>query len=349
MHMKVTIKELAERAGVSKTAVSFAFNNPSRISKETYNRIMTIANEIGYFPDPVARILATKTTQTVGILFPQPVAEILTNPYIAEIVRGAGAVCDKEGFSLALLSPVKGIINHTIQNAAVDGMIILGVDKNSDVHSTFKQRNMPYVTIDAGETDGFVNVGVDDGVLAEKLMDILLDNGHRHITVCPLNPIAVELSEDTSNLEHTTTSDVRRRGIARSIEKHGLKENDSVFLEFTTIGTNSEECYERAKVFFQENTESTAVFCMADVQALGFYKASRDLDLVIPDSLSIVSFDDLPMMDVVSPGVTTAHQSAYDKGCTAAKLLFSQIAGEKPESVLLDSFIVERGSVGLPR
>ncbi|MCQ2983066.1 MAG: LacI family transcriptional regulator [Treponemataceae bacterium] len=346
--MKVTIKELAERAGVSKTAVSFAFNNPSRISKETYNRIMAIAEEIGYFPDPVARILATKTTQTVGMLFPQPVAEILTNPYIAEIIRGAGAVCDSKGYSLALLSPLKGIINHTIQSAAVDGMIILGVDKNSEVHSSFRQRNMPYVTIDAGKADGFVNVGVDDGLLSEHLMDNLLDNGHRHITVCPLNPISSELDETAGDLEHSTTSDVRRQGILRSIEKHGLKENQTVFLNYIIIGTNLEESCEKAKTFLQSEHQSTAVFCMADIQALGFYRAARDLGISIPDGLSVVSFDDMPMMDVLTPAVTTAHQSGYEKGYTAASLLFNQLEGSAAESVVLESHVVERGSVTRP-
>ena len=134
--MKVTIKELAEKAGVSKTAVSFAFNNPKRISSETYERIMKIAKEIGYSPDPVARILATHQTQTIGLLFPQSITEVLQNPYIAELARGVGSVCDKEGLALTLLSPLKGIVNNTIQNAAVDGMIILGVDKNSTVHDS---------------------------------------------------------------------------------------------------------------------------------------------------------------------------------------------------------------------
>ena len=67
-----TIKDLASRAGVSKTAVSFAFNSPERISKETYQKIMDIAKELGYVPDPVARGLARRKTQCIGILLPQP-------------------------------------------------------------------------------------------------------------------------------------------------------------------------------------------------------------------------------------------------------------------------------------
>ena len=81
--MKVTIKELAEKAGVSKTAVSFAFNNPKRISEETYKRIMKIAKEIGYTPDPLARILATKQTGTIGVLFPQSVSPTPHSSWLA--------------------------------------------------------------------------------------------------------------------------------------------------------------------------------------------------------------------------------------------------------------------------
>ena len=141
--MKVTIKDLAEKAGVSKTTVSFAFNNPSRISKETCEKIMTIAKEIGYSPDPVARYLATKQTGTIGILFPQAVAEVLENPYCADLVRGIGAVCDQHDLSIILLSPLKGVLNNTIKNAAVDGMIIFGIDNDSSIHTSFTMRNMP--------------------------------------------------------------------------------------------------------------------------------------------------------------------------------------------------------------
>ncbi|MCR4713678.1 MAG: LacI family transcriptional regulator [Treponemataceae bacterium] len=339
--MKVTIKELAEKAGVSKTAVSFAFNNPKRISSETYERIMKIAKEIGYSPDPVARILATHQTQTIGLLFPQSITDVFQNPYISELVRGVGAICDRAGLALTLLSPFKGIVEHTIQNAAVDGMIILGVDKYSSVHETFKLRNMPYITIDATVTDEYTNVGIDDKKLAEELMDLLLDNGHTRISFCALKPIAVDITEGI----HSTTTDARRNGIESSIKKHNLSDEVKKRFRFLESDTSFSKSYEIAKMHLMEQNRPTAVFCMGDIQALGFYCAAEELGLKIPEDISIVSFDDLPISSIIKSGLTTAHQPGFEKGMTAAELLVRKMNGESCSSVILPAYIENRGSV----
>ena len=78
---RVTIADVAERAGVSKTAVSFAFNNPDRLNVATASRILEIANELGYRPDPVARMLTQRRTGSIGILTPQDLSVIFTNPF----------------------------------------------------------------------------------------------------------------------------------------------------------------------------------------------------------------------------------------------------------------------------
>lgn len=339
--MKVTIKDLAEKAGVSKTAVSFAFNNPKRISEETYKKIMKIAKEIGYSPDPVARILATKQTGTIGVLFPQAVSEVLQNPYISDLIRGIGTVCDKEGLALTLLSPMKGILNNTIQNAAVDGMIILGVDKDSSVHSAFKMRNMPYVAIDAKCNAEYINVGIDDRSMAESLMDVLLDNGHEKILFCALKPIALDLAEP----DQSTTIDERQKGIQDSMRKHNLKENTLDSYTFIESETSFESSYRIAKQILQSEDRPTAIYCMGDIQAFGFYKAAAELGMNIPEDLSVVSFDDLPVSGILYPELTAIHQPGYEKGVAATEILVKRIAGEDCKSVRLNANIVKRSSV----
>lgn len=340
--MKVTIKELAEKAGVSKTAVSFAFNNPKRISEETYKRIMKIAKEIGYSPDPVARILATKQTGSIGILFPQEISEVLKNPYIADLIRGIGTVCDKKGLSLTMLSPLRGILNNAIQNAAVDGMIILGVDKDSSVHSAFKMRNMPYVAIDAKCNADYINVGIDDRKMAEALMDTLLDNGHSKILFCDLNPISTDLAEP----DQSTTIDERHKGIKDSLLKHNLPEDEMKKYTFIESETSFDSSYLLAKEILQKDERPTAVFCMGDILAFGFYKAAAELGINIPKDLSVVSFDDLPMSGILYPELTTIHQPGYEKGVAAAEILVKRIAGEDCQSVRLPAKIMKRNSVG---
>lgn len=339
--MSVTIKDIAILAGVSKTAVSFAFNNPERISAETYERIMTIAREQGYSPDPIARILSNKKTKNIGIVLPQSISVFFQNPYLGELLRGVGSVCDQEGFAVSVLSPFKGIVSQTILNAAVDGILIMGISKDSEVHTSFRQRNMPYVTIDAAETGNFINVGIEDEMLAKQLMDILLKNGHRKICFCLLQSISSNLQKaDTSG-----TREARLNGILLSAKNHGISEEEMRDFYFINVPATLSDSYDKAMIILKRKERPTAIYCMADVQAYGFYRAARHLGLSIPKDLSIVSFDDLPFTETLVPGLTCVHQSAYKKGRIATKLLFKMIAGQKCESAVLEAEINKRSSV----
>ncbi len=339
--MGITIKDIAIKAGVSKTTVSFAFNDPGRISAETRERIMIIAREMSYSPDPVARILSNRKTKSIGILLPQTIPVLFQNPHYAELLRGIGSVCDREGFTVSVLSPFTGMITQTILNAAVDGILIPGVSTESGVHESLKQRNMPHVTIDAADSGNFANVGIRDEELAEQLMDVLLENNHRKICFCLLQSI----SPDFQKTENSATREARMRGIFASAQKHALMESDLEQFAFLEIPASLSDSSKIALSVLAKKNRPTAVFCMADVQAYGFYRSARELGLSIPDDLSIVSFDDIPLTETLTPGLTCVHQSAYDKGHTAATLLFKLIEGEPVESVYLDAHLEHRGSV----
>ena len=265
----------------------------------------------------------------------------MQNPYIADLIRGIGTVCDREGLALTLLSPVKGILNNTIQNAAVDGMIIIGVDKDSSVHSAFKMRNMPYVAIDAKCNADYINVGIDDRTMAESLMDVLLDNGHEKILFCALKPIAMDLAEP----DQSTTIDERQKGIQDSIRKHNLPDNTIDSYTFIESETSFESSYKIAKQVLQKEDRPTAIYCMGDIQAFGFYKAATELGINIPEDLSVVSFDDLPLTGILYPELTAIHQPSYEKGVAATEILVKRIAGEDCKSVRLNATLVKRNSV----
>lgn len=336
---KPTIKQLAERAGVSKTAVSFAFNSPERISSETYHRIMDIAQEMGYSPDPVARILAKRKTQSLALLLPQSIPDIFQNPYITEILRGFGEVCDKKGFSVLVLSPLKGIISHAVLNAAVDGMAILGVTETSDVHSVCRQRNMPYVTIDAGIGENYINIGIDDEKSACSLASVLLKNGHRRICICSLMSVSHELlNEGTSQ-----TMNARYRGIKKAVADVCPRENVDIYV--ISAATSFYESYMVAKKELSKQNRPTAIFCMAGIQTYGFYRAARELNLRIPDDLSIVTFDNLPYNELLSPVPTAVNQPGFEKGQQAAEILIDLLEGQSRSSVVIDVEVISTGSV----
>ena len=104
------IEDVAERAGVSKTAVSFAFNQPEHLNETTRDRILLIAEELGYRPSPIARRLARQRTDQIGLVVPQSTHDIFANPFLPELVRGIGDVCDGEGIAVVIVPPVRGSI-----------------------------------------------------------------------------------------------------------------------------------------------------------------------------------------------------------------------------------------------
>lgn len=339
--MPITIKDIALKAGVSKTAVSFAFNNPERISTETYEKIMSIAREEGYSPNPVARTLSNHKTKTIGMVLPQSVSVFFLNPYLSEILRGAGTVCDQEGYSISIMSPFKGIITQTILDAAVDGIIILGVSENSEVHNVLRQREMPYVTIDAPVSSKYVNVGIEDEKRAEELMTLLLSNEHRKIDICSLQSISPDLEKE----ETSGTLEARFNGIAKAIKQAHISKKEQNEFNYIKINAVLSDAYEEALKELKKPDRPTAVFCMADVQAYGFYKAASELGLSIPKDLSVVSFDDLPLSNALFPELTSVHQSGFEKGKAASKLLFKLIDGKKCESMTIKSEVIVRCSV----
>ena len=122
---RVTIEDIARHAGVSKTAVSFAFNDPGRLPEATVGKILRVAEELGYTPHPVARSLSKGRTGVIGVLVPQDIATVLENPFFIQMLRGIGRTClEKEG-SVLLAAPIRDSLQNTIDRAMVDGFVVV--------------------------------------------------------------------------------------------------------------------------------------------------------------------------------------------------------------------------------
>lgn len=328
-------------AGVSKTTVSFAFNNPGKISRETCARIMDIANQLGYVPDPVARTLARKQTCTIGLLLPQPISEVFINPYITEILRGIGTICDREGLSLSLLSPLRGVLSQTIKNAAVDGIITLGIGPGMSVLELFPRRGLPFVTIDGGSGEGLVNVGIDDDKAAEELMECVLAKGHRRIAVFMLHNVV--LSGEVTHF--SLINDYRLNGFSRALARHGLGFGMHTDIQVYATESSRESGRVIATEILQGPRPPTAIICLSDVQALGVYEACADGGLSIPDDISVVGFDDMPFSRFLHPPLTSLFQPGFEKGEIAADMLVRMIAGMPVVSRTMETAMRLRGSL----
>lgn len=337
--MRITIKDIAERAGVSKTTVSFAFNDPDKISKETCARVREIAAELGYVPDPVARTLTTKSIGAIGLLLPQPMHEALRNPYLTELLQGIGAACLERDFSLLIVPPLKGRLMDAARRALVDGLLAIGVGPGHSVVELFRKRHIPLVTIDGGPAAGMSNVGIDDEAAAYGLMRHVLDGGHRRIAI-------VELESETYNEPEERSSmarDSRMAGFSRALSERGLD------LRAPGVGIHAAACSirggtEAARRLLTGPDRPSVVVAMADIVAFGFYEVCAELGLRIPEDLSVVAFDDIEMSALLAPGLTTVRQPGYKKGYEAGRVLLSMVNGGPPERITMESVLVQRSS-----
>ncbi len=338
--MRPTITHIAALAGVSKTTVSFAFNDPSKISRQTYERIMAIADREGYVPDPVARSMTTKRAGAIGVLLPQTIQESFRNPYVTEVLRGVGTVCHQEDLFLTILPPVKGYLSQAVRNAVVDGFIALGIEAAPEIADLIRQRRVPFVTIDGDADARTANVGIDDAAAAEAVMDYVLSRGHEDIVVVALRSEGPVPKEEASS----RTVDRRLAGFERALRAHHRNLGDVRILRL-------EATMEAAAAGLEPLLAvraPTAVVCMSDSQAFGVYSVLRRAGLSIPEDVSVTGMDDLPFSAQINPGLCTVRQPGLVKGTYAARAIIDLLHGRPTASVVLPADLVIRASVARP-
>lgn len=337
--MRATIKDIAQRAGVSKTTVSFALNNPGRISQETCDRIMTIVNELGYVPNPLARTLTTKRLGSLGLLLPQPISEVMNNPHLCDVISGIGEECDRQEISLTMLPPVRGRIIEAARRSFVDAVVTIGVGPDHEVIEFFNNRHIPFVTIDGEDSSSTVNVGIHDDAAAYDLMRFILSLGHRRIAVIKLKPDAKTIAE----LNRSIVLEKRMEGFAKALEECGLGVDCSMVTMLEAEGS-LEGGRKIGLEIFNSLAMPTAVVAMADIVALGVYTAAREKGISIPEGISLAGFDDIAESRHVQPALTTIRQPAREKGRAAAETVMRLLEGESPSHISFPYSLEIRGS-----
>jgi len=185
---RVTIADVAGAAGVSKTAVSFAFNNPEKLGTATLERVLRVAQDLGYTPHPAARALSMRRSGTIGVLIPQSVSMVFANPFMGELMQGLGELFEQHDLSVLLVPPLNGSLEGAIRQASVDGFISLGLNPDDRELDTLDRIGIPVVLVDSEASESHPTVNVDDAGGAEEAAQHVLDLGHRRIAVIGLPP-----------------------------------------------------------------------------------------------------------------------------------------------------------------
>jgi DNA-binding LacI/PurR family transcriptional regulator len=335
---RVRIADVAEAAGVSKTAVSFAFNSPERLSDETATRIRTIADELGYRPDPVARMLSQGKTRTIGVLTPQPLAVVFSNPFFGALAEGIGLAAEESGFALYLISPLHGSLARAVGRASVDGFVAFGLSAAHPEVEQIRRAGLPIVLVDSTAMPDHPSISIDDEAGAALAAEHLLGLGHREFLAVAIDPpMPFVLAEPDS------VTGRRLIGYRRALAGAGLSLPDDRVVTAPATVAGGAVAFRRA---WESGQRPTAVLAMSDAIAIGVMRAASELGMVIPRDLSVVGFDDVDMAAYVNPPLTTVHQPIRRKGEEAVRLLLAVVEGraDAHEHRRLDTHIVVRAS-----
>jgi DNA-binding LacI/PurR family transcriptional regulator len=336
---RVTIADVAEKAGVSKTAVSFAFNNPDRLNATTAGRILDIAQELGYRPDPVARMLTARRTGAIGVLTPQDLSVIFANPFFGSFSAGIAGVAEEAGYGLHFISPLHGSLTRAIHRATVDGIVAIGLTIDHPEIHEIRRAGLPMVMVDSDVVGEVASVDVDDEAGARLAAAHLIELGHRDVAILAIDGPSAATQGEGGVVGR------RLRGYRETLAAAGIDmPADETWTGPSTIAGG----IDAVGRLWASGRRPTAILAMSDAMAIGALRAIRAHGAVVPDDVSVVGFDDIDLAQSTDPPLTTVHQPVRGKGEAAVRLLLSVIEGRdpRPGHRRLDTRLIVRGSTG---
>jgi DNA-binding LacI/PurR family transcriptional regulator len=335
-----TIADVAQAAGVSKTAVSFAFNRPDRLASDTAVRIRSVAEALGYRPHPVARMLTQGRTRSIGILTPQALSVIFENPFFSTFISGAAAAAETSGYALHFISPLHGSLAGAIGRATVDGVVAVGLSAHHPEVEQIRRVGLPMVLVDSTALPSQPAIEVDDEGGARLAADHLLGLGHRSFVVLAIEP------SDRSDIDDPDAVPARRlRGYRSALAGAGVDLPDQAVLTSPSTIPGGAASFAET---WDAGQRPTAVLAMSDAIAVGAMRAARERGLSVPVDLSVIGFDDVELAQIADPALTTIHQPIARKGEQAVELLLAILEGRNgpDDHETLATRLVVRASTG---
>ena len=332
-----TIDDVARQAGVSKATVSAVLNNTGSVKASTRDQVVAVMELLNYRPTQLAGRSATRRARSIGLLIKE-----IDNPYYAEIVLGARTVASQSGYTVIVASS-EGEFDaerraiELFQAKDVDGLVATPVlDEHADLSHFFelKRRNFPFVLLEEVLGVPASLVDVDNSAGARKAVEYLIEQGHTRIA-------------HFAGPRYSLHSQERIDGV-----RHACSASRLIFSDYDIVraGAHLVDGYRAALGYFRERPESerpTAVTCYNDLIAIGVCRALRELGLGVPDDVSVIGFDDIPLLEYLTVPLTTVRVPKYRMAEIATEMLIRHVESKTaipPQKVYLDAELVIRAS-----
>jgi LacI family transcriptional regulator len=312
----VTMRDVAQQAGVSIKTVSRVVNHEGEISDATRERVTSVIDELGYRPNVLARALVTQRTQTLGL-----VVVTIDNPFFSEIASVVQAAAREHHYHTFLASTENNLtdelnILESLAAQGVDGIIVCPTYLSNENLLQFAERFRPIVSIhNPVEHPHISQVRADIRLGAHIAVDYLCEKGHIRIGM-------------VASTESPPERRWREHGYAAGLAEHGIRfEPRWVCRGHSTI----EGGYEAAKQLLAGYPDLTALLAYNDLMAVGALRACQELGRRVPEDCAVVGFDDSAVAAVTTPALTTVRVDKRELGRCAVERLFEMI--DNPDEV----------------
>ncbi|WP_271399025.1 LacI family DNA-binding transcriptional regulator [Salinicoccus roseus] len=327
----ITINDIAEMAGVSRTTVSRVINSTGYVSEKARRRVMDVIEETGYVPSQHAKSLRTKETKIIGVILPK-----ISTDTSSRTVNGMNSVFEGIGYQILLtttdLERQKEIEHlRLLQNRQVDGIILIATNVDQTLVDEIKASKVPVVVV-GQEMAGVPSVIFDDHAAARRMTELLIEKGRRSIGY-----IGVDEADRSVGVQ-------RKAGYLEAMAQHGIEVEDA-WLEAGDFSIDSG--YEAMARMLEAPEKVDAVFAATDRMGLGAWRCIRRYGLDIPGDIAVVGIGSSETSRFIEPALTTIEYEHEQAGSVAARVMMQLLQGKKkiPDKKVLDFKLVERDSI----
>jgi LacI family transcriptional regulator len=312
MKKNPTLKDLAQKLGLSISTVSRALQNNSRIKKDTIARTKKLAKEMGYLPDVLAKSLKNNKTHTIGVIVPE-----ISHVFFSSVIDGIEEITYKDGYTILVAKSNENIEREVLNTDSLISNRVAGViasisqeTKNGKHFNQILDRGIPLVLFDRVLDDLAVpKIVGDDFEKVYEIVNHLIDSGYRNIAYLAGPP-------------HLKITVNRMEGYKKALIDNGLDIRDEMILN---VNLDEKGGFNGARSLLKQLPRLDAICCVNDPVAVGVYQQLNKVGLKIPEDVGVTGFSNNPITEIISPTMTTVDQQGYEMGRKAAEILLDQI------------------------
>jgi LacI family transcriptional regulator len=331
----VSIKDVASKAGVSTASVSRVLSGKPGVGKKTAERIREVIEELNYRPNLGARGLVKQKTGNIAVVVPRG-SFVLNNPFFSTILEGVAKAMDQTDYNM-LMSFTSIQQKRLLETQAVDGVILFSPRHEELSLEWLESVGLPIVVIGSYlEESPFPCVRPDDEDGIKQAVTALYNLGHQDIGM---------INGPMSSM-HSVRCLNGYKSRVKELELDYSSDNVLEVDEFDVF-----KATEAMKTFLNNNKKITGVVCSSDYLAIGVIKAASMIGLSVPEDLSVVGADDVPISDFITPSLSSVHVDLVGIGKRATVTLMNLMEGKqiRKRDVVFEMKYIDRSTTSIPK